>query len=177
MREPHPTHGLVQGHSLYGIASLSFVAGGLRTVVDECAKVGKTADARDKLFISYVGEFDRCPSKALRDETPVLGAAVASLATAVADLSDVLPQLPSCGSSVALLAGPASGPHLRSKPAGDVWRPSSLTAVGLQGKSAQGAIENVAAAVGEENGADFTSADSLMQAARVSILEARAALK
>ena len=181
MQEPDPVHGRLQGHSLYGIASLSFVAGRLRTVVEECSQAGRSTDARDKLFLSSVGEFDSRPSRTLRNEMPTLEAAGASLATAVAELSDVLPQLASCDSGSSIPSGLVSDQRSRIKPFDRMQRPRFLTAQGTDGKFAntvaQGAIEEVAAAVGKESGIDFESMGSLMQAARAAILQIRATLK
>merc|ERR1712137_316543 len=66
------------------------------TVVDNCATAAKSTDARDKYFLSYVGEFDPFPAKALQSELPSLEAAKASLTTTISDLVDALPRLASC---------------------------------------------------------------------------------
>merc|ERR1712187_679800 len=96
MAQPHPLQGHLHGHSLYGIASISFEAARLTTVVEECSQASKSADARDKYFLSRVGEADACPSKQLRSELPAFEAAKSSLAATTAELVDVLPALATC---------------------------------------------------------------------------------
>ncbi len=190
MQEPHPAHGRQQGHSLYGIASLSLVAGQLQTIVEDCKRAGQSADAHDKFFLSYVEELNLRPSKELHSERPALESARASLAAAAAELSDALPLFSSCDLGAALPSNLAASRQLEIKrhaPVGSVrrhtgrMRPQSLAALGLGSlfarPSAQGAVAEAAAAVDEQNGLDFASMGSLMEAARVAILQSRAALK
>lgn len=61
-----------QGQAVYGIQTLSVGAHRLQSIVADCAAAGKSSDARDKYFESYVGEFAPCSSKALRSELPAL---------------------------------------------------------------------------------------------------------
>ena len=86
-----------QGHKLYGIKGISVYANGLRAVVSDCGKASKSADARDKYFLSAATEFDESPAKAFRSELPGLEAARAALAASIAELVDALPQLENCG--------------------------------------------------------------------------------
>ena len=86
-----------QGHKLYGIKGTSVYANGLRAVVSDCGKASKSADARDKYFLSAATEFDESPAKAFRSELPGLEAARAALAASIAELVDALPQLENCG--------------------------------------------------------------------------------
>ena len=85
-----------QGHLLYGIQSVVVFADRLRSVVSDCAKAAQSSDARDKYFLSHVGEFESFPSKGLRSELPALEAARASLEATVAELVDRMPQLDAC---------------------------------------------------------------------------------
>jgi len=96
MHEPHPVYGKFEGHSLYGIKSISLNAQQMKTVVDECAKAAKSSDARDKYFLSYAKGFDPYPAKSLRSEVPLLESAQASLAATASDLADALPKLALC---------------------------------------------------------------------------------
>ena len=72
--QPHPRYGNFQGHAMYGIKSLGFYSPRLRTAVEECASAATSSDARDKVFLSYVGEFEPCNYKGLRSELPALAA-------------------------------------------------------------------------------------------------------
>ena len=85
-----------QGHLLYGIRSVSAFADRMRTVVSDCEKAAKSGDARDKYFLSYVGEYDNFPAKGLRSEIPALEAVRASLEATISELADVAPRLASC---------------------------------------------------------------------------------
>lgn len=118
MFEPHPTYARFQGHLLYGIRSVAVFADRLRSVVSECAKVAKSSDARDKFFLSYVGEFDPFPAKGLRSELPAVEAARASLAATVSELADAVPQLSLCHSesmpSIRATATRSAGQSLRA---------------------------------------------------------------
>ena len=67
-----------------------------RAVVSDCAKAAKSSDARDKYFLSHVGEFVNFPSKGLRSELPALEAARASLEATVSELVDTMPKLDAC---------------------------------------------------------------------------------
>ena len=94
--QPHAVYGHFQDHAIYGIRSIAVYAPRLQSVVDNCANAAKSTDARDKYFLSYVGEFDPFPAKALQTELPLLEAAKASLTTTISDLADVFPRLESC---------------------------------------------------------------------------------
>jgi hypothetical protein len=54
MVKPQPA-ARIQGRALYGIRSLSFTTGSLRTFVGNCASAAETKDARDKYFLNAVG--------------------------------------------------------------------------------------------------------------------------
>ena len=68
MREPHAVHGRLEGHSLYGIASVSVFANQFETVVEDCAVAAKSKDARDKFFLARASEFDPVSGAALDNE-------------------------------------------------------------------------------------------------------------
>ena len=125
----------------------------LRSVVSECANVAKSSDARDKYFLTYVGEFDPFPAKALRSELPALEAARASLAATVSELADAVPQLDLCRSE----AMPSIRPTARRKDG------QSLHAFAAQ-------------AGGERNGFEVDELDSLLAEARSSIVGVRKVL-
>ena len=76
MRESHPVYGRLAGHALYGIKSLAVFAPRLRTVFDNCAAAAKSTDARDKYFLTHVGQSDLSPLKALQSEVPALEAGI-----------------------------------------------------------------------------------------------------
>merc|ERR1712232_42089 len=97
MLENHPLHGVINGQAVYGIASLDLNANGMTTIVEECSVAAKSADCRDKYFLSYVGEFDPFPARTLRGELPGLEAAQTSLAGATAELAEAVSKLDSCG--------------------------------------------------------------------------------
>jgi len=146
MSQPHPLFGQLHGHALYGIASLSFEASKLQTVVEECDKASKSADARDKYFLSYVGEADTCPSKQLRGEIPAFEAAKASLAATTSELVDVLPAMATCAAD-----GAGFFQHMRTE-------------------AAVNQESGVADDVGEENGVDVGAVGLLLTEARRAIL-------
>ena len=72
MREPHAAIGPLEGHSLYGIASVSVFANQLETIVQKCTTAAKSSDARDKFFISRTSEFDSASGRALEKELMTL---------------------------------------------------------------------------------------------------------
>merc|ERR1712061_518490 len=143
MSQPHPLLGHLHGHSVYGISSLSFKAARMQTVVEECLKASKSADARDKYFLSRVSEADACPSKQLRSELPAFEAAKSSLAATTAELVDVLPALATCSASGAELLQHKGGSLLL----GEQLRSVQTTAARRLG-SGSGVVDDVE----EQNG-------------------------
>merc|ERR1719453_1732401 len=97
MTKAHPVYAQWHGKTAYGIRRIAVISPRLHSVVEKCDVASKSADARDKYFLSYVGDFDPCPSKALRAEVPALESAITSLASASSKLADKLPELGSCG--------------------------------------------------------------------------------
>jgi hypothetical protein len=152
MHRPHPTHGSFDGHSVYGIKSLSVYSPGMSMIVEECAKAAKSTDARDKYFQVYVGEFDPYAAKALASELPALEAAKASVSATVSELAEALPRMSACkGKSFA-------GAQL------------------LTGRSAQRRASATRSAV-RTDAVDASTVGALITEARDTIMAARALLK
>merc|ERR1712194_434178 len=104
----HEAGASFQGQAVYGIQTLSVGAHRLQSMVADCAAAGKSNDARDKYFETYVGEFAPGSSKALRSELPALEAARASLASVVSALAGALPKMKSCHGAPAAAAAAAA---------------------------------------------------------------------
>ena len=121
--------------------------------MEECNKASKSADARDKYFLSRVGEAGVCPSTQLRSELPAFEAAKSSLAATTSELVDVLPALAACAEAGAALV--AQGQHIRKQ----------KSAVQLQ--SSGSSPDEVAA----QNGFDAAEAKLLLDAARDAIIQ------
>merc|ERR1712032_1626349 len=194
MHEPHAIYGRFQGHTVYGIKSVSLYASRLRSIVDSCANAGKSVDARDKYFMSYVGELDPCPSKALRSELPSLEAAKTSMASTVNEISDVLPSLASCRKASTGLfrqtvhldrqstMNPLSHEDKRFRSAdnqkGDSLAGSFVTEkLRMGGGSMVSASLHLGELIESQNGIDAESVALLLQEGRRAIIEARKALK
>jgi len=152
MYRPHPTHGSFDGHSVYGIRSLAVYSAGMNMIVEECAKAAKSADARDKYFQVYVGEFDPYAAKALASELPALEAAKASVSATISELAEALPKMSACK--------------------GKSFLGAQLAAAG---QSAQRAAARSAVRVRDAVGAKTVGA--LIAEARATIMAARAVLK
>ena len=104
MLENHPTHGILNGHALYGIASFRLTGNGLKSVVDNCVAASKNSDCRDKYFLSYVGAYDASNAHSLRGELPALEAIQTSVAATTAELAEAISKLDSCGATKASFA-------------------------------------------------------------------------
>ena len=136
--------------------------------MEECDKASKSADARDKYFLSRVGEADTCPSKQLRSELPAFEAAKSSLAATTSELVDVLPALAACSEGGAtLLTG-----HQR---VGNHQSAGRLESLGSSRVAQRLGAERVAAkapdAVAAQNGFDAAEAKLLVDAAREAIVQ------
>ena len=132
---------------------MAVFAGRLRSVVSDCAKAAKSSDARDKYFLSYVGEFNPSASKSLRSELPALEAARASLEATVSELVDAIPQL-------------------------NVCRPEALASISARDSlpAGQDLRSSAKQAEGERKGFAVDELNSLLAEARSSILNVRGAL-
>jgi len=194
MHEPHAIYGRFQGHVVYGITSVSLYASRLRSVVDACAIAGKSGDARDKYFLSYVGEFDPYPSKALRSEMPSVEAAKTSMAATIGELTDVLPSLASCRKAGARLFSDTTRvnqpismsplvPEVERYRSVESFKDESLarsvvtTKPQTVGASVESALSRLSKLVEAQNGIDAESMVFLMREGRHAIIEARKALK
>ena len=135
--------------------------------MDDCSAAGKSSDARDKYFLSHVGDYDPFPAKSLRSELPSLEAARSSLAAAATALADVLPQLDFC-QAVSL---EHTAEERANVPASAVRQ--AVSAFGARAKYAAGVMAQL---VDEENGVDVAGLDLLLFEARASILAVRRAL-
>jgi len=111
LKKAHPVYGEFHGKKAFGIRRFAVIAPRLETVVEKCDVAAKSADARDKHFLAYVGDFNpsqesdgakgrlwcqlgwRCPSKELRAEVPTLESALTSLASASSKLAGKFPEL------------------------------------------------------------------------------------
>merc|ERR1712072_75783 len=99
MTTPHPIYGKVNGRSAYGIRRAQFKANRLATIVEDCGAAGKSKDARDKYFLTYVSETDPCPSKQLREVAANVDAARTALQASTVKLSQQLATARSCHTS------------------------------------------------------------------------------
>merc|ERR1719146_221558 len=97
MKKAHPVYGLAHGKPAIGIRRFAVIAPRLQPAVVKCDVAAKSADARDKHFLAYVGDFNPCPSKELRAEAPSLESALTSLASAASKLAGKFPELGACG--------------------------------------------------------------------------------
>jgi len=53
LTKPHPVYAQFHGKKAYGIRRVAVISPRLHTVVDKCDVASKSADARDKHFLSY----------------------------------------------------------------------------------------------------------------------------
>jgi hypothetical protein len=174
MSEPHPTHARFQGHFLYGIRSVAVHADRLRAVVAECAKASKSSDARDKYFMSYVGEFDPFPAKALRNELPSLDAAAVSLGAAASELADAIPLLDFCGVGTKPAGG--LGAAVLNTSVVEFRRHDGVSLASQSGQASQSSALSSgpgAESVDAQNGLDIDALDLLLSETRASILGVR----
>lgn len=125
----------------------------------------QSTDARDKYFATYAGEFAPCSSKELRSELPALEAARASVGAVVAELTDILPKLPSCLGSASFIT--------ESLASGSISRKSE------QGSKQEAFLESagrLSQSVDAQNGLDKNGILALLQEARRIIISVRGAL-
>merc|ERR1711862_324689 len=77
---------------------------GARMVVQDCNEADDNTDARDKLFMVAVPEYDPSASSAARESASLLAAAERHLGGLLAELDAALPSLPACGFAASLVA-------------------------------------------------------------------------
>uniref|UniRef100_A0A7S4QBZ0 Uncharacterized protein n=2 Tax=Alexandrium monilatum TaxID=311494 RepID=A0A7S4QBZ0_9DINO len=104
MAEPHPTLGMIGGHSLYGINSFAVHAPAMVTAAEPCAEAARRNDARDKYFAISVRESNLDAGKRLAGELPAFEAAKSALAAAASELSSALAAMPACANTAGAVA-------------------------------------------------------------------------
>jgi len=175
MQEPHALYGVFQGHSVYGVRSMSIFAPGLHTVVDDCASAAKSKDARDKFFAAFVSEFDPAAARALQGDLPSLVAAKASLSATVSEVAGHIPEaLSACRQG----GGPSSA-GARTGALPEALFRTTMTSSGLAGISgmATRVESSLANAVDAEYGLGIDSMNKLLGSARSAIVALRALAK
>merc|ERR1712117_427493 len=100
MKGPPPRRSL-SGQPMFGIRSVVVHASRLDVVLDDCATVSQSEDARDKYFPVTVSDFDLPASATLRVALPAVVAAKASLSAALGKIV----ALPGCADQVAAQMG------------------------------------------------------------------------
>lgn len=70
--QAHPLFGLLDGHSLFGISSVSLVAHGPIISLEDCNEAATNANAADKFFMNPVMEFNPEASSLYGKELPAL---------------------------------------------------------------------------------------------------------
>jgi len=161
LREAHPVHGNIRGHSIFGIRSLSFISNQMEIVTEDCSHAEQSTDARDKWFIVAAAAQDDAPLNRLRAALPALDVAEASLATTMSALFEAMPLVSSCaGANEGLLVGVEPEPAQASH---------RLVVAGRKNRATHGRD----GATGE----DLESAELLFKAAREAILDVRAAMR
>lgn len=123
MKKTHPLYGLVAGRKYYAARRISFIAPRLTTIVEPCAAAAASHDARDRYFLSSIGQFDTCPAKEIRAALGGLNAARVGAAAVVSKLANRLPSTGAC-----------RGAALASVGASDMDMPS-LVSVSRRGKT------------------------------------------
>jgi len=107
MTQPHPL-GKNNGHSVYAIKHIRVLASEAELVVQDCGEAEANTDARDKLFMVAVPEYDPSASALAKESALLLSASVAHLGHALAEIYSVAPTLAGCGFASSLLAAGAT---------------------------------------------------------------------
>lgn len=100
MNGPPPRRSL-SGQPMFGIRSVVVLASRLDVVLDDCATVSQSEDARDKYFPVTVSDFDLAASATFRAALPAVVAAKASLSAALGKIV----ALPGCADQAAAQVG------------------------------------------------------------------------
>ena len=120
LRAAHPLYGRLRARPVFGISDVALFAAPVGAMVQDCSQAAKSADARDKFFLSYVGQFDPCPGKALLGELPALAAAKASVAGTSSELAEMLSRATKCLPRGALREATVEPVHMLGRAGADV---------------------------------------------------------
>jgi len=174
MQEPHALYGVVQGHSLYGVRSVSILTPGLRAVVDDCASAAKSKDARDKFFAAFVSEFDPAAARALQGDLPSLVATKASLSATVSEVAGLIPK----ALSVCRQGGGISFAGVWTGALPEASFQTTTTLSSTAGSSSTARVESLlASAIDAEYGVGIDSMNKLLGSARSAIVALRSLAK
>ena len=182
MLEAHPLYGVLGGHMLYGVRSVSVLAPRLDAIVDECTMAAQTKDARDKYFAVFASDFNPAASQALQGELPALTAARAALSAAVMDVASCIPNASMCKPGSSLVQAPGLQVHEMAQ---QTWLPASKSllqdamASGSQslGLNSDGLETAMARAADREYGLGAYSTQQTLGSARSAILKLRGLLR
>lgn len=159
MTQLHPTLGSSDGHSVYGIRDVRVLASSARAIVQDCAEAEDNTDARDKLFMVAVPDFDPAAAAEAKAHAALLQAAEGHLGNSLAELYVALPTLAACGFKASFGKQPAEMLAQRA---------AAQRSMRASGDAASVAV----AAVGPSMGVDMAALKSLVASARGALAQA-----